>query len=338
MAEPSERLGDHEAQKGPSTSVTPPPRDVEGLMASEEGALLAGPGLAEREFTVASRTRARMVAGRFLHHRLAMVSLVVFVGVGLLAVIGGHVWHYGFAQITNQYAVGPSAAHPFGTDDIGHDLFAQVLRGTEKEIQVALMVAIISTTVGSAIGALAGFYGKLVDGVLMRFTDLVLAIPVLAVLLVLANLVSKQTGNWFWIGVIIAALSWTYVARLVRGTFLSLREKEYVEAARAIGASDARIILRHLLPNAVGPIIVNATLTVAYAILIESTLSYLGLGIQPPDVSLGLLISNGQASATTQWWLFAFPAIFIVILVLAVNFIGDGMRDAFDPTQNRVRA
>jgi peptide/nickel transport system permease protein len=213
-----------------------------------------------------------------------------------------------------------------------------VLRGAQKSVQVALLVAFLATAIGTVIGALAGYYRGWVDSALMRFTDLVLTIPSIAILAVLASTVASQAGNWFFIGLILALLQWTYIARVVRGTFLSLREKEFVEAARALGASDARIMFRHLLPNATGSIIVNATVTVAIAILLETALSYLGLGIKPPDTSLGLLIATGQQAATTRPWLFYFPGIIIVIIALTINFVGDGLRDAFDPTQTRVRA
>jgi peptide/nickel transport system permease protein len=171
----------------------------------------------------------------------------------------------------------------------------------------------------------------------MRFTDLILIVPGLVILLVLANTVSKATGNWLWIALILAALFWTYLARLVRGVFLSLREREFIEAEHAIGASGARIILRHLIPNAAGPVIVNATLTIANAILVEAALSFLGLGISPPQVSLGQLIAAGEGDATVLPYLFYFPAAFLIVIILAVNFIGDGLRDALDP-QQRVRA
>jgi peptide/nickel transport system permease protein len=172
----------------------------------------------------------------------------------------------------------------------------------------------------------------------MRFVDLILCVPILAVLIVLGHLVSKQAGNWFWVAVIIGVLAWTYVARLVRADFLSLREREFIEAARALGASNRRIILRHMLPNAIGPIIVNATITVATSVILESTLSFLGLGIQPPEVSLGSLVAAGQDEATTEWWLFVFPAGFLVVLILCIFLVGDGLREALDPKKTRVRA
>jgi peptide/nickel transport system permease protein len=292
----------------------------------------------EREFTVVRRSQSQMVIRRFMAHKLAVGSLVVFVLVVIVSLIGGRFWKYGYADITDQFSSPPSLEHPMGTDDIGHDSLAQVLRGAQKSVQVALMVAILATTIGAVIGALAGYYRGWVDSALMRFTDLVLTIPSIAILAVLASTVASQAGNWFFIGLVLALLQWTYIARVVRGTFLSLREKEFVEAARALGASDTRIMFKHLLPNATGSIIVNATITVAVAILVETALSYLGLGIKPPDTSLGLLISTGQQAATTRPWLFYFPGLIIVIIALTINFIGDGLRDAFDPTQTRVRA
>jgi ABC-type dipeptide/oligopeptide/nickel transport system permease subunit len=292
----------------------------------------------EREFTVVRRSQVQMILRRFLAHRLAVASLVVFVLMVLLSLLGGRLWKYGYADITDDFSTPPSLAHPMGTDDIGHDSMAQVLRGAQKSVQVALMVAFLATTFGAVIGALAGYYRGWVDSALMRFTDLVLTVPTIAILAVLAAAVADQAGNWFFVGLVLAALLWTYIARVVRGTFLSLREKEFVEAARALGASDARIMFRHLLPNATGSIIVNATVMVSVAILTETALSYLGLGIQAPDTSLGLLIGSGQQAATTRPWLFYFPGLIIVIIALTINFVGDGLRDAFDPTQTRVRA
>jgi ABC-type dipeptide/oligopeptide/nickel transport system permease subunit len=292
----------------------------------------------EREFTVAARSQTSMIVRRFLAHKLAVGSLVVFLIVVVVSLIGGRFWKYGYADITDEFSTPPSWGHPMGTDDIGHDSMAQILRGAQKSVQVALMVAFLSTTFGALIGALAGYYRGWIDSALMRFTDLVLTIPYIAILAVLAANVADKAGNWFFVGLVLSVLLWTYIARVVRGQFLSLREKEFVEAARALGASDVRIMFRHLLPNATGSIIVNATITVAVAILVETALSFLGLGIRPPDTSLGLLVNAGTQAANTRPWLFWFPGIIIVIIALTVNFIGDGLRDAFDPTQTRVRA
>jgi peptide/nickel transport system permease protein len=276
---------------------------------------------------------------QFRKHKLAVAGVIVLAFLTVATLIGPILWDKPMDLIDFSSAtLSPSLEHPMGTDDIGHDTLAQVLRGAQKSVQVALMVAFLATTIGAVIGAVAGYYRGWVDAALMRFTDLILTIPSIAILAVLASVVAEEAGNWFFIGLVLALLQWTYIARVVRGTFLSLREKEFVEAARALGASDARIMFRHLLPNATGSIIVNATVTVAVAILIETALSYLGLGIKPPDTSLGLLISTGQQAATTRPWLFYFPGLIIIIIALTINFVGDGLRDAFDPTQTRVRA
>lgn len=296
-----------------------------------ETATVAAQGL-----TVEARSQFRMIVERFVHHRVALVSLGVFVALILFGMIGPMFWSTNYTAITPDFATAPSGAHPFGTDLIGHDLLAQVMEAESTSVKTAILVAVVSTLIGTAIGALAGYYGKWADALLMRFTDLVLAVPLLAILLVIANTASKHANSWFFIALVIALVIWTYLARLVRGSFLSLREREFVEAAHAIGAKDSRIIMRHMLPNAMGPIIVNGTLTVANAMLLESFLSFLGLGIQPPEVSLGNLISNGQGAATVLPWLFFIPSGFLILTILAVNFIGDGLRDAFDP-QQRIR-
>jgi len=281
----------------------------------------------------ASRGQLRMAAGRFVRHKLAMTGLLVFVLLVLVSLIGPVFWKYNYIAITNQFGTGPSVQHPFGTDTIGHDMLAQVLEGTQTSLEVALLVAATSTAIGTLIGALAGYYGGLADQILMRFTDLVLIVPVLAILLVLSNRFAKEADSSLYVGLMLAVLFWTYLARLVRGTFMGLREREFIEAEHAIGASTGRIILRHMIPNAAGSIVVNATLTVANAMLTEAALSYLGLGVQPPQVDLGALIAAGEGDATSLPWLFYFPAAFLVLAILAVNFIGDGLRDAFNPTQ-----
>jgi len=304
-----------------------------------QGTVIAAPipganvGTELDEMAAPSRGQLRMAARRFVRHKLAMTGLIVFVVLLLGSIIVPIFWQYNYSSITNTFASGPSAAHPFGTDLIGHDMLAQVMAGTLTSMETALLVAAISTVIGTAIGALAGYYGGLIDQALMRLTDLVLVVPLLAILLVLSNKFSKQSDSQLFVGLLLALLFWTYLARLIRGTFLSLREREFIEAEHAIGASTWRIILRHMVPNAAGSIVVNATLTVAGAILTEASLSFLGLGIQPPQVDLGSLIASGEGDATTLPWLFYFPAVFLVLSILVVNFIGDGLRDALDPTQ-----
>ena len=288
----------------------------------------------EREFTVAQRSQAQLVLRRFRQHRLAVASLVVLLALVLLAFVGGWLWKYSVTDFTPDESQPPSWDHPFGTDAAGLDTFALVLRGTQISIGISVLVAVFSTVVGTIWGATAGYYRGTVDTVMMRIADLILALPLLAVAAVLGHNVG---GSWWLIAMVIAGLYWAYVARVSRGVVLSLREKEFVEAARALGASDARIIFRHLVPNALGSIIVNATVLVAVAILLETALSYLGFGVRAPDTSLGLLVSQAQTAVQTRPWLFFFPGLFIILIALTINFIGDGLRDAFDPQQTRVR-
>ncbi|RZT84050.1 peptide/nickel transport system permease protein [Pseudonocardia sediminis] len=291
-------------------------------------------GPADREFTVAERSQGQLVLRRFLQHRAAMISLVVLVLLILLAYVGGALWRYDVGEITPDNSQPPSFDHPFGTDAVGKDQFAQVLGGTRISLQVSIMVAVLATIVGTLWGSVAGYFGGRVDTIMMRIADLILTLPLIAVAAMLAN---NFGGTWYLIGLVIAGLYWAYVSRVARGVVLSLREKEYIEAARALGASDTRIILRHLVPNALGSILVNLTILVALAILLETALSYLGFGVQTPDTSLGLLVSEAQTALTTRPWLFYFPGLFIIIIALTINFIGDGLRDAFDPQQTKVR-
>ncbi|MEV3860417.1 ABC transporter permease [Streptomyces sp. NPDC050095] len=288
----------------------------------------------DREFTIKERTQGQLVLRRFLRHRAAMISLVIFVLIVLWAFIGPHLWHYSYEKYTPDNSQSPSAKHPFGTNSSGYDEYAQVMRGTQTSLKVAIMIALGSTVLGAVWGAIAGFYRGIVDAVMMRISDLILTLPLLAIALVIS---SRSGGSWYWIAIVVAGLTWAYVSRVVRSTVLSLREKEFIEAARALGASDTRIIFRHLLPNALGPIIVNATVLVATGILTETALSFLGFGVQPPDTSLGLLVSQAQTAVDTRPWLFYIPGAFIIAIALTINFIGDGLRDAFDPRQQRVR-
>jgi ABC-type dipeptide/oligopeptide/nickel transport system permease subunit len=288
----------------------------------------------DREFTVAHRSQFQLVLRRFLQHRAAMISLVVLVLLVLLAYVGGALWQYEAGEITPDNSEPPSWNHPFGTDAIGKDQFAQVLRGTRISLQVAVLVALFATAVGTVWGSIAAYFGGTTDTVMMRIADLVLTLPLIAVAAMLGH---NFGGTWWLIALVIAGLYWAYVARVARGVVLSLREKEFVEAARALGASDWRIIGRHLIPNALGSVIVNATVLVALAILLETALSYLGFGVVAPDTSLGLLVTESQTALTTRPWLFYFPGLFIIIIALTINFIGDGLRDALDPQQTKVR-
>jgi peptide/nickel transport system permease protein len=293
----------------------------------------AGP---EWEFGVRSRTQTQLVVRRFLAHRLAVLSLVLFALILAISLLGQRFWAYKYGvPDVDALSQPPSRQHPLGTGDLGQDGLAQLLRGAQRSMQIALLVMVLQTVVGVLVGSVAGYFRGWLDSVLMRLVDLLLTLPGMAVLIVLAT---RLQAGWIGVVFVVAAFGWAPDSRLVRGVFLSLREKEYVEAARALGAPHRRIIVRHLLPNSLGVIIVNATLALAAAVVGEATLSFLGLGVQPPETSLGRLIAEAQSAADTRPWLFYFPGILIILIALTMNFIGDGLRDAFDPTQTRVRA
>lgn len=231
----------------------------------------------------------------------------------------------------------PSLHHPMGTDALGRDLLTRVLYGGRISLTVGLLVVAISLSIGVPVGALAGFYGGALDSVLMRITDTFLSLPSFLVLILLSAILREVEAPLFernsvlTIGVVIGILAWMTFARLVRATILTLRELDFVTATRALGGSDSRIILHHILPNTIGPIIVEATLELGYAIIEESGLSFLGFGIQPPTPSWGNLLSNAQEHFTKYPWLAIFPGLMIFLAIISVNYIGDGLRDAFDP-------
>jgi ABC-type dipeptide/oligopeptide/nickel transport system permease subunit len=310
-------------------------------------------------------SQSQIVRKRFLQHKAAMVAvfvlsfLVIFVFSSLKLKIGPWTypgwWKYGVEDLSDLTTgckdglVGcPTASlrpkwlggagiglgeHPFGQDNIGRDYFALVMRGAQRSLMVTVIIGFIGGVIGTVVGAVAGFYRGVVDSVLMRITDFIITVPSI----IIGSVIGYHFGNLgvaflaFYLGL----FAWTGLSRLVRGEFLTLREREFVDAARVAGASNRRIIFKHILPNAVGIIIVSVTLLMSGAILLETALSFLGFGVVPPDVSLGWLISEYQESFTTRPWLFWYPGIFIVTIALCINFIGDGLRDAFDPRQRR---
>jgi len=304
---------------------------------------LGAPGGSQGDSTEAAgldlavRSQWSYARSRFFHHRLALVGLVGLVlifGAGFLA---NWVAPYSYRIINyNEVLQHPSWHHLFGTDENGIDELSRIIYGIRTSSEIGLIVAIVSTLFGLMVGAVAGYYGGWIDNILMRVTDLFLTLPFLAILLAAAKLL--LTVQPFQITILLAVFFWTGIARIVRGVFLSLREKEYVEAAKASGAGDLRIMFRHILPNTLGPIVVNGTLAVGAAILTEAALSFLGFGIQPPNPSLGALINEGQDYQPFDWWLQIFPGLVIVLIVLCVNLVGDGLRDALDPTTRRMRA
>jgi peptide/nickel transport system permease protein len=263
-------------------------------------------------------------------HKLAVLSFWVFVLMAAVCLAAPMIARYEFDAIDlSSIRQRPSLQHWMGTDDLGRDLFTRVLYGGRVSILIGLLAAVVGTGLGSAVGAVAGYYGRRIDNALMRLTDLAYSIPTLPLLIVLSAYTAAAAVS---MSVIIGLLSWMATARVVRGEVLSIKEMAYVEAARSIGAANPRIIMRHVLPNAIGPIVVGATLAVGNAIILESSLSFLGLGIQPPTPTWGNMLMDAQATMATKPWLTIFPGLAILLIVLAVNFIGDGLQDALDPT------
>ena len=270
-----------------------------------------------------------LVWRRLKRHRLAIGSIVALTIVALACLLAPVVAPYAFDQIDlASIRQPPAAGHWFGTDDLGRDLFTRILYGGRVSLSIGLIAALVATFVGALVGALAGYFGGRTDNVLMRLTDTAYSIPSLPLLIVLGSYARSAAVA---IALIIGLLSWMTTARVVRGTILSIREAPWVEAARAIGAGHVRIMFRHILPNVAGPIIVGATLAVGNAIILESSLSFLGLGVQPPTPTWGNMLMDAQATMATRPWLTIFPGIAILITVLAINFIGDGLQDALDP-------
>jgi peptide/nickel transport system permease protein len=283
---------------------------------------------------------------RLRRHKLAIAGLVVLTLMVLAAALAKQLAPFDPNAIDNVHWQGTPlppcfqdsaqcGGHPLGTDEVGRDLLSRLLFGARISLTVGLFAVIMEVLIGATLGAIAGYYGGWVDYALMRLTDVFLSIPLLPLLLVLTAIVAASSTHaalsFGVIVILIGALSWPTVARLVRASFLSLREREFAEAARAVGNSDGRIIFRHLLPNAVAPIVVQATLDVAGVIITESTLSFLGLGIQPPTASWGNMLANAQSNLSIAWWAAVFPGLCILVTVLAINYIGDGLRDALDP-------
>ena len=298
-------------------------------------------------------SQGTIVRRRFLRHRGALISLIVLgviavliyssIGVNLFGVQIPGWWKFNYE---NTYPISNAGGaptwvlpfafgeHPFGQDEIGRDIFARVMRGAQQSIVVVVVYGIVAGVIGIVVGSVAGFFRGKIDAVLMRLTDVIIVVP----FLLLALVIGRTYGSLgaFVLAVALGFFGWTSLARLVRGEFMGLREREFVDAARVAGASNAHIIFRHILPNSLGVVIVSLSLTMSGAILLEATLSFLGAGIKFPDVSLGQLLNQYQGAFSTRPWLFWWPGLFIIVIALAINFIGDGLRDAFDPRQRRL--
>ena len=274
--------------------------------------------------------RGRLVWRRFLRRRTAVGGLVVLVLLFVMAFVGPHLTKWSYTdQDYDHILLGPSRLHWFGTTQIGQDVFSRTMRGLQKSLVIGLLTAMFSTGTAAVVGACAGYFGKWVDRVLMWIVDLLLVLPSFLIIAILSPQFRGKT--WLLFVVLLAAFSWMITARIVRGLTLSLKEREFVQAARFMGVPSRTIIFRHILPNMSSFLIIDATLNVGGAILAESGLSFFGFGIQPPDVSLGTLIADGTSSAFTFPWLFRFSALILILTVLSVNVVGDGLRDALDP-------
>jgi peptide/nickel transport system permease protein len=272
----------------------------------------------------------------FRRHPMALVGVSILTAIVLLSVfVFLSPYDPESVDVANRFSP-PSGEHLLGTDRSGRDVATRLLYGGRVSLTVGVAAVITAVILGGLVGAAAGFYGGFVDNALMRVTDAFLSFPSLFVLILLSFLLRESqlpllSGGVASIALVIGATSWMSVARLVRATFLSLKEEEFITAARSYGAADARIVTRHITPNAAGPIIVNATMGVAWAILVESGLSFLGFGIQPPTPSWGNMLTDGQDTLSLYPWLAIFPGLMIFITVIAINYIGDALRDALDP-------
>jgi peptide/nickel transport system permease protein len=265
---------------------------------------------------------------RLQKNRMALLGAAIVLAMFILAVLAPFLaGDPGAINIAHRLQA-PSLAYPLGTDDLGRDVLARILYGARISLLVGFVAVGIATSIGIVLGALSGYYGGWVDGLTMRFVDIMLCFP--SFFLILAVIAFLEPSIWN-IMIIIGLTGWMGVARLVRAEFLSLRERDFVVAARALGASDSRLIFRHILPNALSPILVSATLGVAGAILTESALSFLGIGVQPPTPSWGNMLIAGKQTLGTAWWLSAFPGLAILVTVLGYNLLGEGIRDALDP-------
>jgi peptide/nickel transport system permease protein len=291
----------------------------------------------EREFTVRSRSQLQHALRRFRRNPLAIGGLVAFVGMLVLAFAGPLFFPYSHDTQTDTLSARPgTGGHLFGTDTLGRDVLLLTMRGIQWSMLIAAVFVLTAGTIGVLYGAVAGYLGGRFDDLLMRLLDVTFTLPLLAVIIVVAAAFPNARSP-FGVALLIALLNWMALSRIVRAEFLSLREREYVEAAHALGASDTRIVVKHLIPNSLSQIIVWLTLGATGAIGLEAALSFLGYGVQGSDTSLGRLVAEGAAAADSRPWLFYFPGLALLIIALSVSLIGDGIQDAFDPAATRTR-
>jgi peptide/nickel transport system permease protein len=299
-------------------------------MSAQARATKGAPKAASELRSFVAVSQKRLFWRQFRRHRLALISSAVLLVLGAIVVLAPLIAPYPFDAIDpTQFRKPPSPAHIMGTDDIGRDLFTRLLYGGRISLAIGLFSALVGTGVGTLLGSVAGYYGRGLDNFIMRVTDVAFSIPSLPLLIILSAYAKSAIPVMI---LVIGLLSWMSTARIVRATVLSIRERDFTLAARAVGARDARIIALHILPNALAPIIVGATLGVGGAIIAESSLSFLGLGVQVPTPSWGNMLQDSQSTMSSRPWLTIFPGIAILITVLGINFVGDGLRDALDPT------
>ncbi len=290
------------------------------------------------------RSLLQMTVRRFRRHRMAMAGLAILVAIMVYIGVGSLIYSEAYANYndTSIRLQPPSAAHPFGTDTVGRDILARTIYGGQISLIIGLFAVLVEVTLGTLIGAVSGYYGGLIDSLLMRFTEALMSIPSLLLLLVMAKFLSGQvpditllgrtfSGSVIVIILIIGLTGWTYLARIVRSSFLSLKESDFVLAARALGIPDRRIIFSHILPNTLASVIVAATLGVASAILSEAYISFLGLGVRPPTATWGSMLDGAYQYLEQAPWLWFYPGVLIILTVMSINFVGDGLRDALDP-------
>ncbi len=271
----------------------------------------------------------KVIGKRFSRNRLSVAGAVIVLLLVTTAVLAPFIAPYDPTAIDVYNVLSPpDKAHLLGTDDLGRDLLSRIIWGSRVSLEVGFVAVGIAIMIGIVIGSMAGFYGGRADAILMRFVDIMLAFPTFFLILAVIAILEP---NIFTIMAVIGVTSWMDVARLVRAEFLSLKERDFVDAARALGISNTRLIFRHILPNALSPVFVAATFGVAGAILIESSLSFLGLGVQPPDPSWGNILTAGKDNIEVAWWLSLYPGLAILVTVLSYNLVGEGLRDALDP-------
>ncbi|MNM16597.1 Glutathione transport system permease protein GsiD [compost metagenome] len=292
------------------------------------------PSDADKTTAARQESYLRMVAKRFTKHKLAVAGLVVMILLALIAIFAPWLSPGNPYDLTASFEAPPSAEHLLGTDQVGRDVLSRLIYAARVSLLVGVGSVAISVIIGTVLGLISGYFGGWIDNVIMRFTDIFMSFPQLMLILVVVSVVGPSLTN---VIVVLGILGWTTVARLVRGSVLSIKQMDYVKASVGLGFSTPRILISHILPNTVAPILVNATFGIAGAIMIEAALSFLGLGVQPPTASWGNMLTGAQSLTvlTSEPWLWLPPGIMIVLSVLSVNFIGDGLRDAMDPKSLR---